>query len=328
MVKAHTIKFKDNPEQNYDILIGKDILPIVLEYVKGNISDKRQAIVTDKNVVDAGHLKRLDPKGEIPTFVVKPDRNKGVESKKNVKTYGEILDFLDENKFEKKDTLICLGGGVIGDMGGFVACTYKSGKMTHIQVPTTTLSQADSSVGGKCAINSIVSKNAAGDFYQPHFVVQDIMSLETLDNRNFKSGLVESIKHGLILKESYLTFLESNIEAILNKDKSLLEEIAYQNVKLKGSVVELDPNEENYRRSLNFGHTIGHAIEIVSNFKIYHGEAVQLGILAALHISHVQNCLPEEEFERAQEFLTQKMDLPSKVPIYIDRDKVEKKIGQ
>ena len=207
MVKTHTIRFKDNPEQNYDILIDYDLLPTVLEHVRTNISKRRQAIITDGNVVEAGHLKRLDPKGEVPTFIVQPDENKGVESKKNVQTYGEILDFLDKNKFEKKDTLICLGGGVIGDIGGFVAGTYKRGGMTYIQVPTTTLSQADSSVGGKCAVDSIVSKNAAGCFYQPHFVAMDIMSLSTLDLRNFKAGLVESVKHGLILDKDYFAFL-------------------------------------------------------------------------------------------------------------------------
>jgi len=138
---------------------------------------------------------------------------------------------------------------------------------------------------------------------------------------------VESIKHGLILDKDYFAFLEKNINKILEKDAVLLEEIAYQNVKLKGNVVEIDPNEKNYRRALNFGHTLGHAVEIVSNFQLYHGEAVQLGLLSALHISQVQNGLSAEEFDRAKELLINGLSLLSKVPSYIDRDEVEKRLA-
>lgn len=326
MTKTHSIQFKDNPEDNYEIIIGENLLQNAIERVKA-ISEKRIAIVTDGNVVEAGYLKKLDPKGKIPTFTVKPDKNRGVESKKNVIIYGEIIDFLDAEGFGKKDTLICLGGGVIGDMGGFVAGTYKRGGMTYIQVPTTTLSQADSSVGGKCAIDSLVSKNAAGCFYQPDLVIQDVTTLMSLDPRNFKSGLVEALKHGLILDRKFFSFLEENVEAILKKDLDLLTEISYNNVRLKGSVVQIDPKEKNYRRSLNFGHTIGHAIEIVSDFQLYHGEAVNFGIIAAFHISKNLGQLSAEEYNRAQDVLLGTWGLSCEIPDYVDKEIVMKRLA-
>jgi len=314
MSLTHTI---NTSQRKYDIKIDKDILPTVLEYVEKQVSTKRPAIVTDRNVVTEGHLARLDPDGLLPVFIVEPDENGGVESKKNIITYGEILDFLDDHKIGKHDILICLGGGVIGDMGGFVAATYKRGGMIYIQIPTTSLSQADSSVGGKCAIDTKRNKNGAGAFYQPHFVATDITSLLTLDPRNYKSGLVESWKHGIILDKDYLELLERSMQGILARDMSLLEEIAYNNVKIKGGVVEVDPNDENYRKSLNFGHTIGHAVEIASDFQLYHGEGVALGMLAALHISHSTRGLSTKEFDRIQEQLINGLGMPFKVPARI-----------
>jgi len=325
MVKIYKIKFKDAPEQDYEVRVGSDLLSSVRGYILDNISDKKQVIVTDKNVVEKGHLAKLNPSGWIPSFVVEPDSEGGVESKKNVSTYGDILNFLDSHGFEKSDVLICLGGGVIGDVGGFVAGTYKRGGMSYIQIPTTTLSQADSCVGGKCAIDSSVSKNSAGCFYQPHLVFSDVSTLLTLDDRNFRSGLVESVKHGLILDEAYFSFLEKNIDDILKRDVGLLEEIALKNVQLKGSVVEKDPNEKNYRKSLNFGHTIGHAVEIASSFGLYHGESVALGILAALDISHSLGGITNSACNDARRLLS-RLGMPIKVPDFVDRDLVENRL--
>jgi 3-dehydroquinate synthase len=197
--------------------------------------------------------------------------------------------------------------------------------MSYIQIPTTTLSQADSCVGGKCAIDSSVSKNSAGCFYQPHLVFSDVSTLLTLDDRNFRSGLVESVKHGLILDEAYFSFLEKNIDDILKRDVGLLEEIALKNVQLKGSVVEKDPNEKNYRKSLNFGHTIGHAVEIASSFGLYHGESVALGILAALDISHSLGGITNSACNDARRLLS-RLGMPIKVPDFVDRDLVENRL--
>lgn len=319
----HKIKFKDKPEDNHDVLIGSDLLHTIPQYIRDNISKKKQAVITDKNVVDAGYLEKLDPKGEIPVFIIEPDANGSVEVKKNVKTYGEIIDFLDSNGFEKNDVLICLGGGVIGDIGGFAAGTYKRTGMKYVQVPLTTIAQADSCLGGKCAVDSNISKNAAGCIYQPSLIVIDVSTLSSLDDRNFRSGLIESIKYGLTLDKDYFTFLEENIDAILDKDTHMLEEIAYKNVCLKGNVIEKDPKDENYRISLNFGHTIGHGVEIVSEFKLNHGESVALGILSALKISQSLNGF--KDLERVQELFS-KLGMPAKVPSYIDRDMVEKRL--
>jgi len=322
-MKRHKIRFKDKPEDNYDIFIERGILPEVCEIVRTSISDRRQAVVTDRNVVDAGHLRKLDPSRRLPTFVIEPDENKGIESKKNVQTYGEVIDFLDQNKFEKKDVLICLGGGVIGDLGGFVALTYKRGKMVYIQIPTTSLSQADSCVGGKVAIDSFVSKNAAGGIYQPDFVVIDPTTLQTQDERNYRLGLVESVKHGVILDDKYFETIEHGIEKLLSRDLDLLEQIALRNVQLKGNVIEKDPHDKNYRHSLNFGHTAGHAVEQTSGYRLYHGEAVALGMLAASYISREFRGLPQDDFNRIRSLLVDGLGMPAKVPSDVDRAAVE-----
>jgi 3-dehydroquinate synthase len=322
-MRVHTIKFKDNPEDNYRIFIGRDLLPMVLEYVKKHISQRRQAILTDQNVVDAGHLAKLDPKGKTPFFAIEPDENKGVESKKNALTLGKVVDFLDGNKFEKRDVLICLGGGVIGDLGGVAAFGYKRGKMFYIQVPTTSLSQADSCVGGKVAVDGHTSKNSFGGIYQPHLVIIDPLTLQTLDDRNFRSGLVESVKHGVILDEKHFEAIEYGIERILARDLDLLEEIALRNVQIKGGVVEIDPNDTNYRHSLNFAHTIGHAVEQASGYKLYHGEAVALGMLPALYISRELRGLPQESFDRIRSLLVDGLGMRDKVPDFVDRAVVE-----
>ncbi len=324
--RVQRIEFKDKPKDAYNVFVGRNLLGSASGYVTAAVSKKKQAIITDRNVADAGHLARLDPSGRIPRFIIEPDSAGSVETEKNVSTYGAILDFLDSHGFEKNDILLCLGGGVIGDMAGFVAGTYKRGGMTYVQIPTTTLSQADSSVGGKCAVDSNVSKNAAGCIYQPHLVVSDVSTLLSQDERNFRSGLVESVKHGLILSGEYFSFLEGHMDGILGRDLGVLEEIALTNVRLKGMVVGQDPDEKNYRRGLNFGHTIGHAIEFVSDFKLYHGESVALGILAALDISEFLGGI-DSSARRAAEALLSRLGMPAKVSRSIDRGLVEKKLS-
>ncbi len=328
-MRTHTISFPEKiiPAYSYDIIIGRDLLPEAIERALKLRPGRKAAILTDKNVLEKGHLHKLDPMGRLPYFAIEPDCNGGVESRKNLENFGWVIDFLEARGIEKNDILACLGGGVVGDIGGLVAATYKRGGMLYVQVPTTTLSQADSCVGGKCAIDSNTSKNAIGGFYQPHLVVIDVNTLDTLDDRNFRSGIVESVKHGLILDDDYFGLLENRMSDILSRDKDLLEEIALRNVQLKGKVVEIDPEETNYRRALNFGHTKGHAIEIVSGYRIYHGEAVSFGIIAALHISRNIRGFPGEEFERARKLLIEKMGMPEKVPDYVDRKIVEQKLA-
>jgi 3-dehydroquinate synthase len=326
MLKTHYQEFKGHPGWNHSVLIGYDILSSVLGIVEGTISSRRIAILTDENVVEAGHLKRLDPKRRRPVFAVKPDETGGVESKKNTETLGEIGDFLEENRFEKNDTLICLGGGVIGDIGGLAACLYKRVGMNLVHCPTTSMSQIDSSIGGKCAVNTRVAKNTWGYIYQPRLVVIDIKSLGTLDERHYRSGLVEGVNRGIILDKDHYRRFEERIGHILAKDNTLLEEITLNNVRLKGRVVGIDPEEKNYRMCLNLGHTVGHALERVSDFKLYHGEAVALGLLAALYISREIRGFPDEEFDRVQDLLVNRLDMPDRVPDYINRKTVKERM--
>ncbi len=325
--KVHKIEFKDRPADNHNVFVGRDLLCSVSKFVAKDISNKRQAIITDRNVANAGHLAKLYSDGEIPTFIVEPDDKGSVETSKNILTYGRIINFLDSHGFEKSDVLLCLGGGVIGDIGGYVAATYKRGGMKYIQIPTTTSSQADSCVGGKCGVNSEISKNAVGRIYQPHLAVSDVDTLFTLDERNFRSGLVEPVKHGLILSGEYFSFLERNMDGILGRDVELLEEIVLMSVKLKGGVVGQDPDETNHRKGLNFGHTISHAIEFVSGFRLSHGEGLALGIRAGLQISRSPlGHLSAEACARAEALLS-RLDMPARVPSYIDRGLVEKKLA-
>ncbi|MFC1728200.1 3-dehydroquinate synthase family protein [Nanoarchaeota archaeon] len=324
-MKKHTIRFKDNIYPSYDILIGQDLLPMVLDYVKKHISPGKQAIIADGNVVKAGYLKQLDPTGKVPKYIVKPDKNGGVESRKNATNLGKMVDFLDGD-FEKTDTAVAFGGGMTGDTVGVVANGYKRGKMFYIQVPTTPLSQADSSVGGKCAIDGEKSKNSFGCFYQPHLVVADVNTLATVSEEHYRSGLVESVKHGIILDKAYFEFLEREMPNILKRDKEVLEMIAFKNVQLKGGVVGRDPLEKNERRRLNFGHTIGHAVEIVSGFTIPHGKAVALGGLSALYLSHSNGTLSTKDFDRAQDLLVNGLGMPDKVPSGISWDEVLKRL--
>ncbi|VBB06866.1 3-dehydroquinate synthase [Lucifera butyrica] len=186
---------------------------------------------------------------------------------------------------DRKSTIIALGGGVVGDLAGFAAATYLRG-VPFIQVPTTLLAQVDSSVGGKVAVDHILGKNLIGAFYQPKLVVIDPAVLETLPDRELKAGLAEVVKHGVIADNDFFAFLNDNSPAILAKDPAVLSRIIRRNCEIKASVVEQDEREANLRMILNFGHTIGHAIEAGAGFERYrHGEAIAIGMHGAALLS-------------------------------------------
>ncbi|MHC4244411.1 MAG: 3-dehydroquinate synthase, partial [Planctomycetota bacterium] len=208
-----------------------------------------------------------------------------------------------------RDTLVvALGGGTVGDIAGFAAAVFKRGVLV-IQIPTTTVAQADSAVGGKTGVDSSVSKNAFGAFWHPAAVYIDVATLATLDDRQFRAGLVESVKHALIADSEYFEYLENNLDAVLERKSDVLEKVAQFNCKIKGDVVEIDPCEQNKRRILNYGHTIGHAVETASGFELLHGEAVAIGIIAAGMIEIELKLASTERLKRVRQIL-EKLDVP------------------
>lgn len=217
------------------------------------------------------------------------------ESNKNLNTVNKIYKKLIENKFDRKDLLVALGGGVVGDLTGFAAATYLRG-IDFIQIPTSLLAQVDSSIGGKTGVDYESYKNMVGAFHQPKLVYINIAVLSTLSEREFNSGMGEIIKHGLIKDKEYYKWLNEKKEKILHHEDDVLLSMIYRSCQIKGEVVEKDPKEEGERALLNFGHTIGHSIEKLMNFKLLHGECVAIGCMFAGLLSKKRQKITQKEF--------------------------------
>ncbi len=270
------VKIPAQMKRSYTITIGSDFLPTVLANIKKLLPNRNLFLITDSNVAKTKHLKSLLGKENLPRFIITP----AGEKSKHIGTVVKIIEAMEKKSLGRDSAVIALGGGTVGDIAGFVAAIYKRG-IPVIQIPTTTVAQADSAVGGKTGVDSSISKNAFGAFHHPAAVYIDVSVLKTLDKKQFNAGLVESIKHALIADKNYFDYLQKNIDDILSRKTKSLEYIASKNCQIKASVVEEDPYEKNKRRILNYGHTIGHAVESASNYKLLHGQAVAIGIIAA-----------------------------------------------
>jgi 3-dehydroquinate synthase len=270
------VKIPSCPKSSCTIAVGAGFLPKILPQIKKSLPGRELFLITDANIAKAKHLKNLLGREKLPRFVITP----AGEKSKNIKTVIKIIEEMEKKALGRDCAVIALGGGTVGDIAGFVAAIYKRG-VPVIQIPTTTVAQADSAVGGKTGVDSSISKNAFGSFKNPAAVFIDVSTLKTLDKKQFNTGLVESIKHALIADEKYLKYLQNNLKAILARKSKPLEYIAVKNCQIKASVVQTDPCEKNKRRILNYGHTIGHAVESASNYKLLHGQAVAIGIIAA-----------------------------------------------
>ncbi len=297
---------------SYSALIGRNILGDVLADVEKLLPHRRIFVVTDANVRAAGLLTKLSDNASLAQYVIDPP---GEESK-HIGTVTNIVDAMESQKFGRDSVLIALGGGTVGDIGGFAAAIFKRG-IPYVQVPTTTVAQADSCVGGKVGVDSPMSKNAYGVFKQPSRVYVDVATLATMDDRAYRAGLVESVKHAMIADAAYFDYLETHMDAILARDAATLETIAERNIRIKAGVVERDPEEKGERRILNYGHTLGHALESASGYKLLHGEAAALGILAALRIAQ-EICLTDESVSRRVAALLTKLGMPDTIPSHID----------
>lgn len=297
MSKIITVNSNNNPI--YDIVIEKDFAKLALSVEKLGIKGRKLAIVTDSNVgpIYAGAVKTELEKTGNSVFVYTFEAG---EANKNLDTVQDVYEFLILNKFDRKDMIVALGGGVVGDLAGFTAASYLRG-IDFIQVPTSLLAQVDSSIGGKTGVDFRAYKNMVGAFHQPKLVYMNISTLDTLNRRLFNSGFGEIIKHGFIKNADYYKWLKDNSEAINSRDKDILEKMIAESCNIKKNVVELDPTEKGDRALLNFGHTLGHAIEKLMDFKLYHGECVVLGMIAALRLSVTKGYLTEAEYKDAIE---------------------------
>ena len=302
------------PEWAYEIHIGADILPAALDQLAQDWPGRRQFIVTDAHLESAGHLAALRGDRTTDTFVIAEPG----EASKNLHTVEAVINRMEELRFGRDTLLIALGGGTVGDLGGFAAAIFKRG-VPYVQMPTTTVSQADSAIGGKVGVDSALSKNAYGAFHSPVRVVMDLATLQSLDGRHYRAGLVESIKHAMIRDADTFTWFEQHMDAVLDRDVAALAHLSERNCAVKGAVVEADPEEQGLRRILNFGHTIGHAVESESGFELLHGECVAIGILGALRIGEEMAVTPPDIFPRALA-LFQRLALPVAIPAALSAD--------
>ena len=282
-------------ERSYPIYIGQGLLDRP-ECFLSHLAGRKVAIVTNATIAPLYLERLLRTLGDRQiSSIVLPDG----EAHKNWETLQLIFDGLLQDRHDRKTTLIALGGGVIGDMGGFAAACYQRG-VDFIQVPTTLLSQVDSSVGGKTGINHPLGKNMIGAFYQPKAVVIDTDSLASLPARELSAGLAEVIKYGLICDEPFLGWLEAHVESLLALDQAALTEAIERSCAAKAQVVGSDERESGLRAILNLGHTFGHAIETHQGYGVWlHGEAVSAGMVMALQMSLLLGWLTAAQRDRA-----------------------------
>ena len=281
----------------YDIVFADDFNSLPELLAGQGIADKRVCIVTETTVaplyLDTVKEQLKGKCKELISIIFKAG-----EENKNLDTVKYIYEELIKAHFDRKDMLVALGGGVTGDITGFAAATYLRG-IDFIQIPTTLLSQVDSSIGGKTGVDFDSYKNMVGAFHQPKLVYMNMSVLKSLSKRLFNSGFGEIIKHGLIKDKEYYNWLKDNAESIKALDTDALEHMIYVSCNIKREVVENDPKEKGERALLNFGHTLGHAIEKEMNFSLYHGECVVLGMIAALNICVELGTITGEERDDA-----------------------------
>jgi 3-dehydroquinate synthase len=298
---------------SYGIIIGVGLLETIGEQLSKLGLNGKAVIVTNpyiKELYGNKLEKLLEGAGFRSCIVTLPDG----EEFKSLDQAGELYRRFSECNIERMTPVLALGGGVIGDLAGFVAATYMRG-VPLIQLPTTLLAQVDSSIGGKTAVNHGGLKNIIGAFYQPDLVIADISSLATLPPEEVLNGLSEVIKYGVIRDRELFELVETNISRLTGKNRpdfDLLEEVVFRCARIKASFVEQDERDTGIRNLLNLGHTVGHAVETVSDFRIKHGRAVAIGMVAAGNIALRQGIFPEADLARLTQLLS-RAGLPEKI---------------
>lgn len=315
MTQTIQVKIPAPEPAEYPIYIQQGILPDLWDRLDASYPKLRKFIVTDSDLVKAGHLKTLA--ANYPhTYIVDPPG----EVSKHIETVIKIVEQMERDFFGRDSMIVALGGGTVGDMAGFAAAIFKRG-IKVIQIPTTTVAQADSAVGGKTGVDSSISKNAFGAFWQPEAVYIDVNTLMTLDDLQYRAGLVESVKHAMIADAEYFAFFEANMPALLDREAKILEHLAVCNCRIKADVVMEDPTEKNKRRILNYGHTLGHAVESASRFALLHGQAVAIGIVAAGMIEKKMGLANDDRLDRIKKMLTQ-LDMPQVIGAEISKSDI------
>ncbi len=309
MSERMTINYDQKP--CYDILFTDSFEEFPDELLKLDSKDRKVCIITDSHVESLYGTELLD---KITPFCLKAVLYAfpAGEENKTLDTVRDIYRFLIEEKFNRKDLLIALGGGVTGDITGYAASTYLRG-VDFIQIPTTLLAQCDSSIGGKTGVDFEGYKNMVGAFYMPKLVYMNVSVLGTLDDRQFYGGFAEVMKHGLIKDSNFYEWLLDKMYEIHERDPETMLEMVQKSCLIKKLVVEKDPTEKGDRALLNFGHTIGHAIEKAKNFNMTHGECVALGCVAAAYISWKHEWLSMEEYYEIRD-----MFVPFNLPITVE----------
>ena len=304
----------------YSICFEQDFTKLAEEIKKLGVENHKLCIVTDSNVAPL-YLQVVKNElqkhfSEIFEFIIPAG-----EQNKTLDHIKKIYEHLILKRFDRKDCLIALGGGVIGDMTGYAAATYLRG-IDFIQVPTTLLSQVDSSIGGKTGVDFDSYKNMVGAFHMPRLVYMNLSVLNTLSDEQFSCGMGEILKHGLIKNTSYFTWCVEHSEQILKKDYDTLLYMIKESCKIKRDVVEKDPTEKGERALLNFGHTLGHAVEKLKDFAMLHGQCVSVGCVAALKLSQMRGMVSQEEVSRI-EHCFETFQLPIRVKGLISQDILE-----
>ena len=296
---------------SYDICIGSGLLMQTGQQLKEIGFSDKLVIITDPTVkrLYGDTLKQSLTSNGFKVLVLEVPEG---EEQKSLETAGNLYNDLSNFHAERTTPILALGGGVIGDLTGFVAATYLRG-VPLVQIPTTLLAQVDSSIGGKVALNHGQLKNKIGAFYQPRLVISDIATLRTLTTRELSDGLAEVVKYGVIGGKGLFTYLGRNIDKVKSLDEGALEEIIFRVARIKAKLVEKDERDFGLRNILNYGHTIGHAIESASDFKVGHGEAVAIGMLVEGRISNKLGMLDKNEVIRLRDVIA-RAGLPTEIP--------------
>ena len=294
----------DLGDRSYDIHIGKGLIDQIGDYIPFDMEGRQVFILYDQNVYP--YVQVIEEALAQQGIDTKIFSMKGGEPTKSYDGYYKVMDWLLENGVNRQSVLMAVGGGVIGDLGGFAAATVMRG-IPFIQVPTTLLAQVDSSVGGKTGINTAQGKNLVGAFYQPEAVICDLGTLGTLPERELKAGYAEVVKYGLINDLPFFEWLEENGEKVLALDEEALKHAIYQSCVAKAKIVSADETEKGMRALLNLGHTFGHALEAAANYdgRLLHGEAVSIGMVMAFDFSSKRGLCAQEDPARVEAHLKQ-----------------------
>ena len=298
-------------KDSYEIHVGSGLFLSLGQELKRMGFGGKLVIITNPvihNLHGKALAQNLQNDGFKATVLEVPEGEEQKSLETAVKLYSDLSAFY----VERTTPILALGGGVIGDLAGFVAATYLRG-LPLLQIPTTLLAQVDSSIGGKVGLDYGQLKNKIGAFYQPKLVLADIGMLKTLTPKDLSDGLAEAIKYGVIWDRGFFDFIGQNLDKIKKRDEATLEEVVFRSAGVKAIVVAKDERDFNLRHILNFGHTIGHGIETASNFKLSHGEAVAIGMLAEARLSNMMGILGENEVLNLKNLL-EEAGLPTKMP--------------